>query len=462
MPATIITRYGLLFALCAGSFVLAMCMPTISHARVGANVVVTYQHLGTPVAWYGLANRDDLSPGEEANTWYAPEQGYLIAASSSDRSGSSTWEQSSGGTAQPYFYDRNSARPVEQDCVEGSYDSLPQHQMNFAAKVPPPPRNAQGATVRQIQVFAVGPAPYASVALSIAGVVQPVHPELSAYERHMLALINAARVQNGAPALKADTRLNKAADSHAFFQDWVTDNDSQKLTHCGRERTDMTQRIGEVWPQARINGSMNETVSSVTQELTSKAAAEAAFNGYMSSSSHAGIMMASGYRCVGIGFGSLHTTLNFVKDPGCDTQDTGELIGLDPEDPDNPDAQVRIATKLHYSTSLITRARCRGSLAVAGYCYRVTVRTRLARTSGAALAGRKVFMYRRTSAGRVYLLGSAMTGTRGYAIVSRAIKPPARGTFTWLNRNFKTSRFNFRGTDALSPSAALASTRVRS
>lgn len=124
-------------------------------------------------------------------------------------------------------------------------------------------------------------------------------------------------------------------------------------------------------------------------------------------------------------------------------------------------AVATLATTLRGATATITSRPCRTRAAVRGRCYTLTVKARLRTTTGKPIAHRRVLVQRVAPTGRRYVVGTVASDARGYVTLTRAIRPPARGTAASLRRTYTSMRTSFAGAAQLAPSAAVARTRIR-
>lgn len=103
--------------------------------------------------------------------------------------------------------------------------------------------------------------------------------------------------------------------------------------------------------------------------------------------------------------------------------------------------------------------RCRSRLAVRGTCHVLTVHGRLLASDPAALAGRTVVGARRLATGRWTRLAAARTSAAGTFTIRRVVRPPARGTRTWLLRNARIVRVTTTATSAGTAAASIVAAR---
>ena len=105
----------------------------------------------------------------------------------------------------------------------------------------------------------------------------------------------------------------------------------------------------------------------------------------------------------------------------------------------------------------VVRSRCRGRLAVRGWCYRIVV---TGRVSSSEASGRMVVISRRSASRRLVRIARLRTGSTGRFYRSVAIKPPARNTGLWLRRNATTIRIAVAASTTASGTTRWTTSRV--
>jgi uncharacterized protein YkwD len=138
----------------------------------------------------------------------------------------------------------------------------------------------------------------ASCAASPYVFLKPVRPEISAAEQQFLDLVNQARAGLGLAALKINTNLAVAADSHSYWQDVALGN---SLSHTGCGNSDPGQRIAD-------SGYRASTWGEVTLISNPPASAQGAFTMFKNSPGHWAILTSPNYSEIGIGASSYHWT----------------------------------------------------------------------------------------------------------------------------------------------------------
>jgi hypothetical protein len=137
---------------------------------------------------------------------------------------------------------------------------------------------------------------------------------------------------------------------------------------------------------------------------------------------------------------------------GSGTDDSGEGGTRDPLE-----LETKHSTRILAPRAQVIRTRCRGRLAVSGWCYRIVVSGRV--TSNQA-DHRLIVLSRRAASRRLIRIAALRSASSGSFQRSIAIKPPARGTALWLRRNASTIRIGVAGTDTASGTASWTSARV--
>jgi uncharacterized protein YkwD len=149
-----------------------------------------------------------------------------------------------------------------------------------------------------------------------------------------------------------------------------------------------------------------------------------------------------------------------ASDPASDTS-SGEGTGSDDVDGGTRDpleyGGTPATTNIASVRGRVLRTRCRGRLAVAGWCYRIVVDGRVASTEAGS---RRIVLSRRVASRRIVRIASLRTRSNGRFFRSVAIKPPARGTATWLRRNAAMIRIGVAGTDTARGTVRWTSARV--
>lgn len=125
------------------------------------------------------------------------------------------------------------------------------------------------------------------------------------------------------------------------------------------------------------------------------------------------------------------------------------------------DPTSRVATQLPARSGVVTRVRCRGPFAVGGWCYRLTVRGRALLGDRSAASGRDVVVARRLSNGRLLVTARMRTRADGSFATTVRLRPPARGTVTWLQRNATRLRIGVAPTAAAAPAVAWTAAPLR-
>jgi uncharacterized protein YkwD len=138
----------------------------------------------------------------------------------------------------------------------------------------------------------------ASCAVAPYTVLKPVHPELSAGEQQFVDLVNQARAGLGRAALKVNTKLDLAADSHSYWQDVVLGN---SLSHYGCGNSDPGQRIADAGYRASAWGE-------VTLVSNPPASPQSAFTMFKNSPGHWAILTSPNYTEIGVGASVYHWT----------------------------------------------------------------------------------------------------------------------------------------------------------
>jgi uncharacterized protein YkwD len=134
-----------------------------------------------------------------------------------------------------------------------------------------------------------------------------------------------------------------------------------------------------------------------------------------------------------------------------DVESRRSLAGLDPT---HTSAAKR--TTLRGSSARISSARCASR---SKRCWYATITIRLRSTRNAPVGGQRIAITRRDRTGRAHTLGARATNDRGVAVVRILLHPPARGTATWLVRNWKKIGMRYAGTHTYAPSSATALVR---
>lgn len=114
------------------------------------------------------------------------------------------------------------------------------------------------------------------------------------------------------------------------------------------------------------------------------------------------------------------------------------------------------------ASAVVTKRRCRGRLAVGGWCFTLTVRGQLVAADGSALARHTVVAARRTAAQRWVTQARLTTSGSGAFVTSRTLRPPsARAAGAWIRRHAGAVRLSYAGTASAAPATSLVSTRIR-
>lgn len=290
--------------------------------------------------------------------------------------------------------------------------------------------------------------------------------DLSSWIPEMLAATNAHRASIGVPALQLDPTLTSAAawkSRDMARRSYFTHDDPagpggepartpwERLTACG---------FGS-------SGSRAENIAAGQQS------GEAFMTAWLNSAGHRANIENASYRYVGFGVASstnstygTYATQMFSSVPG-PVAATPTPTTTDPTAPTTstgedraPQAGGTDASTTVTGSGAVTRSRCRSRLAVAGWCYALTVRGRLISATPSATAGRSVTIVRRTAAGGTAAVGTATTRADGSFVVRRALRPTARGTRTWLARN-ATSLQAVAAATATAPASRTASLFAR-
>lgn len=292
--------------------------------------------------------------------------------------------------------------------------------------------------------------------------------DLSAWIPAMLDATNAHRATLGLAPLQLDATLAKASTWKArdlaarnyFAHDDPAAADGsparspwERLTACGYA----------------AGGSRAENIAAGQDSGT------AFVDAWIASPGHRANIENAALRYVGFGVASLasstydtYAVQMFSSEPGpaatgpaptTGTPTTGTPAGE--PDRDVLEGGTDTAAVTITGSAAVTRSRCRGRLAVRGWCYQATVRGRLWCSDAAASAGRGVVVSRRTAAGRFVRIGVAASRADGTFVVRQALRPPVTGTRRWLLRNAGTIRVQVAASSTHPASAATIGARVR-
>jgi uncharacterized protein YkwD len=296
----------------------------------------------------------------------------------------------------------------------------------------------------------------------------------ASWQADLLAATNAHRTGMGLTALQLDATLTRASVWKA--RDMARRN---YFAHDDPAAGDAPARS----PWTRLEACGWTTGGSRAENIAAGyATAAATVAGWIASPGHRANIENGALRYVGFGVASSPTS-SYTRYQVQMFSSVAGPVGTEPMDPAPPEptrdplelidgggddgsgdaaTDERAASTLSAATaSTVTRTRCRSRLAVAGWCYALVVRGQVQLTDGTPSPDRTVTAARRSAGGTLVRLGSRRTSATGDFTFRVALRPPARGTTTWLQRNATRVRIDVAGTTDAAPVAAWSNGRVR-
>lgn len=125
------------------------------------------------------------------------------------------------------------------------------------------------------------------------------------------------------------------------------------------------------------------------------------------------------------------------------------------------DPTARAASRVTAAVGIVTRVRCSGTFAVAGWCYRLTVRGRVLLDDHAPAGGRRIVVSRRVATGRLVVTARLASRADGTFTTTVRLRPSVRGSSAWLRRNASRLRIGVAPTVDAGPGLAWTTAAVR-
>jgi uncharacterized protein YkwD len=268
----------------------------------------------------------------------------------------------------------------------------------------------------------------------------------ASWEAQLLDLTNQHRSSKGLVALQLDTTLTRASVWKArdmARRNYFSHDDPANGGAPARDPWDRLEACG--W---NTGGSRAENIAAGYSTPAD------VVQGWLDSPGHRANIENGALRYVGFGVASSESSSYgryqvqmFASVPG---PATTTPISQPPADGGDDD-QVRdplggggsASTAVADPVARITRTRCSGRLAVAGWCYRLVVRGRVSSSEAGA---RTVAIARRAANRRVIQLGALRSASSGSFTRTFTLRPPSRGTSAWLQRNATAIRITVAAT----------------
>jgi uncharacterized protein YkwD len=330
-------------------------------------------------------------------------------------------------------------------------------------------------------LLALAPGTASAASLGCADDASGLTDYSASWEAQLLQLTNEHRTGMGLVALQLDTTLTRAAVWKArdmARRDYFAHDDAADAATGAPSRTPWARLEACGWPPN--TGSRAENIAA------GYSTAQQVITGWLNSPGHRANIENASMRYVGFGvangassaygtysvqmFASVPgpTATTPISTPPATGTGGGGSQGDDPWSGDptretygsgdgGGGTSASPATAIADPLVRVTRARCRTRQAVRGWCWRIVVRGRV---SSAQAAGRTIVVSRRAASGRWVRAASLRSSSTGSFYRSIAIRPPARGTATWLVRNARSYRIAVARTRTASGTTRIATARI--